>query len=160
MKKILIFVLIITTTMIASSEAFGVCLQCPEIQKQLKKELHLSKAQKKEIKNIKKNMKSQIKSYEKQYNKNQKKVDKILKADCPDIVAMVEVKKANAEIKKNIMVARKEAYAHIFEVYNEEQQYSAKRILSENAGLQTKKKCEFCEENIKLKPKCAKCGKI
>ena len=160
MKKILISTLIIATTMFFSSEAFGVCLQCPEIQKQLKKELKLSKVQKKEINEIKKNMHSQIKAYQKQYNKNQRKIDKILKADCPDIVKMVEVKKDSAEIKKDIMVARKEAYARIFEVYNEEQQYIAKRILSENSGIQTKKIGEFCEENIKLKPKCAKCGKI
>ena len=159
MKKILALTVITILAAFVSQNANAVCLQCPEIQKQLKKELNLSKEQKKEIKTITKDMESQIKDYEKAYKKNQKKIDKILKADCPDIVGMMEYKNQNAKIKNDIILTKKEAQGKIFEVYTEDQQYRAKQILSENTDIKTKGKCKFCNDNSNLKPSCAKCNK-
>lgn len=158
MKKIITISVITILAFFVSTDAFGVCLQCPEIQKQLKKELNLSKEQKKEIKQITKDMEAQIKEYQKAYKKNQKQINKILKADCPDIVKMMDYKTQNAKIKKDIMLVKKEAQGRIFEVYTEEQQYRAKQVLSENTNIKTKGKCKFCNDNSELKPKCAKCN--
>ena len=158
MKKILTLSVITILAFFVSQNAFAVCLQCPEIQKQLKKELNLSKEQKKEIKKITKDMESQIKDYQKAYKKNQKQIDKILKADCPDIVRMIEYKNQNSKIKHDIMITKKEAQGRIFEVYTEEQQYRAKQILSENTDIKTKGKCKFCNDDSALKPRCSKCN--
>ncbi len=157
MKKILITGLIITISMFMAQKASAVCIQCPEIQKEFKKEVKLNKHQKAEIKKIKKDMYAQIKGYQKEYDKNQKQISKILKADCPDIVTMVEIKNRNSNIKNDILVAKKEAYANIFDVYTPDQQYIAKRILSENTGITTKGNCEFCNNRGKIQTKCDKC---
>ena len=159
MKKILTVITVLIMTLSIQQNASALCIQCPEIQKLIKKEITFSKEQKKEIKQITKDMKSQIKDYEKEYKKNQRKIDKILKADCPDIVAMVEYKNRNAVIKRDVLIVKKESLGKIFEVYTEDQQYTAKRILSENTGMITKKPCDFCGENPVLRTKCAKCNK-
>lgn len=159
MKKFLTVILTLIITGIVGNNAFAACLECPEIQKQLKKELNLTRAQKKEIKKIKKDMRAQIKSYTKTFKKNQKDIDKILNADCPDIVYMMVLKNDNSKIKKDILVAKKQAYGQIYDVYTEEQQYIAKRVLSENSGIIMKKDCEFCGEKFQLKSNCKKCNK-
>ena len=155
MKKILISALIIAISMFVSSEAFAICTQCPQIQKKIKKEVKLSKKQKHSMEKIKKDMKAQIKDYEKDIKKNQKKIDKILKADCPDIYSMVGIKNENAKLKNEILLAKKEAYAQLFEVYTSDQKYTVKRILSENSGLDCK--CDFSNDRGKFQTKCEKC---
>ena len=157
MKKILVLTIIMMCFGITNANAL--CIQCPEIQKQIKKEIKLSKSQKKEIKLIKKDMKNQIKAYKKAFNKNQRKINRILKEDCPDVALMMEYKNKNAAIKKDIIALKKQKYGELFAVYTPEQQDSAKRILSENSGMVTKKPCDFCNENPKLRPKCKKCHK-
>ena len=157
MKKVLIFTIVMIFLGINNADA--VCVQCPEIQKQLKKEITLSKEQKKEIKLIKKDMQAQIKNYRKAYNKNQRKIDKILNADCPDIALMMDYKNRNSAIKRDIIILKKQKYGELFAVYTNEQQETAKRILSENSGIITKKPCDFCSENPILRPKCKKCSK-
>lgn len=154
MKKILILLFIFSISLFMAQNANAVCIQCPEIQKLIKKEIKLDKSQKKEIKEIKKNMKSQIKDYTKEISANERKIDKILKVDCPDIVSMMEIKNKNAKIQKDIRTLKKESYAQLYEVYTNEQQKIVKRILSENSNLVTKCKCEFCDN---MKPRCAKC---
>ena len=119
MKKINTIITLILTLFI-SGNAFAACLECPEIQKQLKKEIKLTKEQKKSIKKIKKDMKSQIKTYTKTYNKNQREIERILNADCPDIVYMMVLKNDNSKIKKDIMTAKKQAYGRkIFCIFAE-----------------------------------------
>lgn len=157
MKKIL--ALLIIALFFGILEANAVCIQCPQIQKQIKKEIKLTKEQKKEINLIKKDMSIQINEKEKEYNKNQKRINKILKADCPDIVEMMAIKNQNSELKKEILVVKKQAHGAIFDVYTQEQQYIAKRILSENTGIIIKKDCEFCKETPKLKMRCKTCKK-
>ena len=113
------------------STALALCVQCPEIQKQIKKEfkkndIELTKAQKKEIKYIKKEMKSTNKDYDKQIKSNQREINRILKKDCPDIVKMMELKNANAQIKKRKIISKKEFYGTLMDIYTPEQQYIAK----------------------------------
>lgn len=160
MKKILILAITVILSGIFFNTADAACIQCPEIQKRIKKEfknndIKLSKEQKKEIKLKKKEMKSVIKSYDKKLKQNQKQIDKILNADCPDIVKMMEIKNESAKISKEKMTAKKTLYDDLFYVYTPEQQYIAKRVLSENSDINNKKPCEFC--NNELKPKCKKC---
>lgn len=159
MKRIVLILLLLVSTLYFSDCANAVCMQCPEIQKELKKDIKLSKTQKKSIKKITKDMKSQIKSYNKELKSNQKKIDKILNADCPDISLMMEIKVRNSEIKQDISKTKKEALAQIFEVYTEEQQLEVKRILSENSGIVTKGNCDFCDNKNYFKKKCKKCNK-
>ena len=54
--------------------------------------------------------------------------------------------------------SRKEFYDNLFYIYTPEQQYVAKRVLSENSDIKTKKPCDFCSDAKKLKPNCAKCN--
>ena len=160
MKKILI---ILTAIILAGgifNNANAACIQCPEIQKLIKKEfknndIKLTKEQQKEIKTKKKELKKAIKDYDKQIKQKQKEIDKILNADCPDIVKMIEIKKESAKISKDRIVTIKSYYDDLFYVYTTEQQYIAKRVLSENSGIKTKKPCIFCQNE--LKPNCTKC---
>lgn len=156
MKKVLILTIIMMLFTIGKANA--ICAQCPEIQKQIKKEIKLTKEQKKEIKLIKKDMTKQLKDYKKAFNKNQRKIDKILKADCPDIKLMMDYKYQNASIKKDIITLKKQKYGELLDVYTQEQQETVKRILSENSGMVTKKPCDFCNENPQLRTKCKKCN--
>lgn len=155
MKKILISTLIIAISMSVTSEAFAFCSQCPEIQKQIKKEVKLTKKQKRAMEKIKKDMKAQIKDNNKQIKKNQKKIDKILKADCPDIYGMVEIKNENAKLKNENLIIKKEANADLFEVFTSEQKYTVKRIISENSGLECS--CGLPNNRGKIQTDCEKC---
>ena len=157
MKKILISTLIIAISVCLAQEVFAVCEQCPQIQKQIKKEVKLSKKQKLSMKKIKKDMKAQIKDNNKQIKKNQRKIDKILKADCPDIYGMVKIKNENSNLKNEILTIKKETYAALFDVYTSEQKYTVKRILSENTGLDCN--CDFSNNRGKMQTKCKKCKK-
>lgn len=154
MKKILIISLAIFTLGVQSANS--TCPECYEINKQIKKEIKIDKTQKKEIKKIKKEMRTQIKKYQKEIKKNQKSISKILNADCPDIVTMVKIKTDIAKIKTKINDEKKEAIDQIFNIYNEDQQYIIKRILSENTYLESKKTCDFCNNRGKMKLKCKK----
>ena len=163
MKKFIILLTAIIFTGAFINNADAACIQCPEIQKLIKKEfkkedMKLSKEQKKQIKETKKSMKSLMKDYDKKQNNIQKNIDKILKADCPDIVKMMELKNEKAKIQKDRIVSRKEFYDNLFYIYTPEQQYIAKRVLSENSDIKTKKPCDFCSDAKKLKPNCAKCN--
>ena len=160
MKKILILLTAIVLTGGMCSSADAACIQCPEIQKLIKKEfkennIKLTKEQKKEIKTKKKELKKAIKNYDKQIAQKQKQIDKILNADCPDVVKMMEVKRESAKISKDRIVTIKSYEDDLFYVYTREQQYVAKRVLSENSGIKIKKPCIFCHSE--LKPKCTKC---
>ena len=160
MKKILILLLVIILTGGIFNKADAACIQCPEIQKLINKEfkendMKLTKEQKNEIKTKKKELKKAIKDYDKQIKQKQKQVDKILNADCPDIVKMLEVKKESAKISKDRAATIKSYEDDLFYVYTTEQQYIAKKVLSENSGIKIKKPCIFCQSE--LKPKCAKC---
>lgn len=155
MKKILISTLAISISMFVSSEAFAICEQCPQIQKQIKKEVKLSKKQKHSIEKIEKDMKTQIKENNKHIKKNQKKIDKILKADCPDIYGMVQIKNENANLKNENLVVKKEANAELYNVYTSEQKYTIRRIISENSGLDCR--CELPNNRGKMLTECEKC---
>lgn len=155
MKKILISTLAISISMFLSSEAFAICEQCPQIQKQIKKEVKLSKKQKRSIEKIEKDLKAQIKENNKQIKKNQKKIDKILKEDCPDVYGMVQIKNENANLKNENLVVKKEANAELYNVYTSEQKYTIRRIISENAGLGCS--CEFSNNRGKIQTECEKC---
>lgn len=160
MKKILIILATVIFISGICNSAEAVCIQCPEIQKLIKKEfkendVKLTKEQKKEIKTKKKELKKVIKEYDKQLKQKQKQVDKILNADCPDIVKMIGIKKESAKINKDRAITIKSYEDDLFYVYTKEQQYIAKRVLSENSGIKTKKPCIFCHNE--LRPKCLKC---
>lgn len=160
MKKLLILLTAIILAGNIFNNAQAACIQCPEIQKLIKKEfkendVKLTKEQKKEIKAKNKELKKAIKDYDKKLKQNQKRVDKILNEDCPDIVKMMEVKKESAKISKDRAITIKSYYDDLFYVYTTEQQYIAKRVLSENSNIKIKKPCIFCQSE--LKPKCAKC---
>ena len=160
MKKILILLTAIILAGGIYNHADAACIQCPEIQKLINKEfkendMKLTKEQKNEIKEKKKELKKAIKNYDKQIQQKQKQIDKILNADCPDIVKMMQIKKESAKISKDRIVTIKSYEDDLFYVYTREQQYIAKRVLSENSNIKTKKPCIFCHSE--LKPKCAKC---
>ena len=160
MKKILILLTAIIFAVGIFNSADAACIQCPEIQKLIKKEfkdndMKLTKEQKQEIKTKKKELKKAVKDYDKQIKSKQKQIDKILNADCPDIVKMMEVKKESAKISKDRIITIKSYYDDLFYVYTKEQQYLAKKVLSENSGIKTKKPCIFCQNE--LKPKCSNC---
>ena len=162
MKKLLILLAAIFLTIGVSGNADATCIQCPEIQKLIKKELKendlkLTKEQQQEIKTKKKELKKAIKDYDKQIKQKQKQIDRILNADCPDIVKMMKVKKESSKISKDRIITIKSYYDELFYVYTPEQQYIAKRVLSENSRIKTKKPCIFCQNE--LKPKCTKCKK-
>ena len=165
MKKILSSIIAITFLAILSTlNAQAACIQCPEIQKLIKKEfkkekIELSREQQKEIDKTKSSMKDLMKEFDKKQKTIQKEIDKILKDDCPDIAKMIELKTEKAKIQKDRIIARKEFYDNLLYIYTPEQQYTAKRVLSENSDIKIKKPCEFCNENHKLKLKCKKCNK-
>ena len=146
MKKILILLTAIILAGGINSNADAACIQCPEIQKLINKEfkendMKLTKEQKNEIKEKKKELKKAIKNYDKQIQQKQKQIDKILNADCPDIVKMMQIKKESAKISKDRIVTIKSYEDDLFYVYTREQQYIAKRVLSENSGIKIKKPC-------------------
>ena len=61
-----------------------------------------------------------------------------------------------AKINSDAKLTKKEAYAQIMDIYTDEQREVAKRVLSENSTLETKKKCKFCA-NDTPKMKCKGC---